>query len=545
MNGTTYLTGKLFLDLIRAGASNLRFHVKAVNDLNVFPIPDGDTGYNMLLTMLGGAQVECEYDNISEVSKKISQGMLLGARGNSGVILSQFFDGISHGLEDLDKACVSDLSKALCLGVKSAYDAVLCPTEGTVLTVMREATEYAASVETDCLEGFFEAFIFQAKIALDNTPELLDVLKKAGVVDSGGAGLIYIIEGMLKALKVEAFEASYLEDLSENETVDFSLFDENSEMTYGYCTELLVRLQNKKTDIEKFNTASVTAFLETVGDSIVVVKNDSILKIHVHTKTPEKVLEYLRNFGEFLTVKIENMTLQHSNSDVEKPPHKERTKYAVVTVASGEGVKATFTEMGADVIVDGGQSMNPSTGEFIEAFDKANADNIFVFPNNRNIILAAKQAASAYQNSKVFVVESKNIGDGYAALSMMNTNLETCEEILSEFEFAMDGVVTVEISKSVRDSDMQDNVPVACGDYIGIIDKEIIHAEKNRLNTVKSCIEKTGFSLHDISIIIRGADSTEEEAKQIEDYIKSQNPFSDVYIINGGQNVYSYILIAE
>ncbi len=549
MNETTYLTGKMYLDLIRGGASNLRDHVKTVNDLNVFPIPDGDTGDNMLLTMLGGADIESSEESISSASLEVAKGMLLGARGNSGVILSQFFDGVAAGLEGLKKADANDFGSAFRLGVEHAYDSVLRPTEGTILTVAKDATDFACKSGASDLESFIQAFVDEAKRSLERTPELLTVLKKAGVVDSGGAGLIYIMEGMLSTLRGEKCDEPGYFPEKKNDSLDLSLFDENSEMAFGYCTELLVRLQNSKTDIESFSTDTVTSFLETVGDSIVAVKTDSVLKIHVHTLTPEKVLEFCRKYGEFLTVKIENMTLQHSNNDaveeLHNTPAKEHTKYAVVAVASGEGIKNTFRDMGADVIVDGGQSMNPSTEDFIRAFDEANADNIFVFPNNGNITLAAKQAANIYKKGAVYVIESKTIGDGYAALSMLNPDIENTDEMLVEFSLAMEGVVTAEISKSVRDSSMQDGVPVLCGDYIGIVGKEILTSDRLRIDAVLNTVDKAGFSDHDIVIIIRGIDSTEEEAELISRHIKNNGPLTEVYTIDGGQDIYSYILVAE
>ncbi len=550
MTHTEILTGTLYHRLIQAGTSNLRAHVQTVNDLNVFPIPDGDTGDNMLLTMHSGASCETTNDDLSTASRNVAQGMLLGARGNSGVILSQFFDGIACGLKDTKQANAKTLGEAFKCGVAHAYDSVMSPTEGTILTVIKDATNYACNTNPNNIEDYIDTFIEEAKRSLKRTPELLSVLKKAGVVDSGGAGLIYIMEGMQKIIKGEKIISDEPEKQASDEHIDFSLFDENSEMKFGYCTELLLRLQNKKVDVEKFDCSEVSNYLETIGDSIVAFKNESIVKIHVHTYTPEKVLEFCRKYGEFLTVKIENMSLQHSNtvakSSVEEiSPKKERTKYAIVAVASGEGIKNTFIELGADVIVDGGQSMNPSAADFINAFDEANADEIFVFPNNGNIILAANQAANIYEKSKVYVIESKTIGDGYAAISMMNPEITDTQELIDEFIFAMDGVVTAEVSKSVRDSQMQEGVNVECGDYIGFIGKEILASEASRLDAAKLTAQKSGLFDHDICIIIRGVDSTAEEAQELSQYIKTENPLSEVYIIDGGQSIYSYILIAE
>ena len=542
------LDGILFARMINSGAANLKAHAKEINDLNVFPIPDGDTGDNMLLTMMGGVRHDdATSEGLDEMSCRVSSGMLLSARGNSGVILSQFFEGIKNGFTGLQTADTKEIGEAFRQGVKQAYGSVMTPTEGTILTVVREATEYACEQNTDTPEAFLNAFIDEAKRSLARTPDLLPVLKKAGVVDSGAAGLIYIVDGMMRAVIGEDIE-DFGDITEQSGELDLDAFNEDSVLEFGYCTELLVRLQNAKTDISTFDVKVITDYLQTIGDSIVTVRNGSIVKLHVHTMTPQKVLDFCQQYGEFLKVKIENMSLQHNNTVTEEQkentPPKERKKYGVVAVASGDGLKQTFRERGADVIVDGGQSMNPSAEDFIAAFDEANADVIFVFPNNGNIVLTAQQAAHLYESSDVRVIESTTIGAGYAALAMLDTNSEDTDAIVKELTDAMDGVVTAEISHCIRNAKM-DNAEVHTGDYIGFVGKELLAVNDNRLVTVCETIDKLKFGQYDICILICGKDATDEEARRIEAYVKARYRGKEIYIINGGQDVYDYIMIVE
>lgn len=541
------LDGILFARMINAGAANLKAHAKEINDLNVFPIPDGDTGDNMLMTMMGGV---CHNDAVSrsldEMSCRISGGMLLSARGNSGVILSQFFEGIKNGFSGLRSADTREIGEAFRRGVRQAYGAVMTPTEGTILTVVREATEYACDRNADTPEAFLNAFIDEAKRSLARTPELLPVLKKAGVVDSGAAGLIYIVDGMMKAVMGEDVSA-LTAPVEPTQELDLDAFNEDSVLEFGYCTELLVRLQNAKTDIAGFDVKIMTDYLQTIGDSIVAVRNGSIVKLHVHTATPQRVLDFCQRYGEFLKVKIENMSLQHNNTvneEAEKAPARQRKSYGVVAVACGEGLKETFRERGADVIVDGGQSMNPSAEDLIAAFDETNADVIFVFPNNGNIILTAQQAAHLYQKSDVRVIESTTIGAGYASLAMLDTSSGDTDAIEEELRMAMEGVVTAEISHCVRDAAM-DGREIRTGDYIGFVGKELLAVDRSRFATVCESIDAVDLSGYELCILIRGKDATEEEAGRIEAYIHSHYRGKEVYTINGGQDVYDYILIAE
>lgn len=397
-----YIDSAMLINMLRGAYENLSRHVDEVNNLNVFPIPDGDTGYNMLLTVQGGLRtVPSDDEAIGSLARRVSDGMLLAARGNSGVILSQFADGIAEGLKDLEDAGTEDIAKAFRLGVTHAYAAVVEPTEGTILTVMREASDEAFQSDKSNVNAYFLTFLQQAHKTLRKTPEMLDVLKKAGVVDSGGAGLIYLVEGASAVLSGEdpkVYEPTFPSPA--NSELNLELFDENSILTFGYCTELLLRLQKAKTDIELFNIDIIKNYLQSVGDSVVCFQTGTIIKIHVHTKEPYKVLQFCQKYGEYLAVKIENMSLQHNNlaSDNLFAEKQERKRFAVVAVASGEGVKQTFREMGADFIIEDKIGVNPSADDFIEAFSRVNADTIFVLPNNGNIILAAQQAANLYDH---------------------------------------------------------------------------------------------------------------------------------------------------
>ncbi len=547
---TEKMDGIVFAEALKAGVANLRRHMQTVNDLNVFPIPDGDTGSNMLMTVMGGVDISGQQDgNIASVSRKAADGMLLSARGNSGVILSQLFDGIAAGLEGFTDADVSQIGKAFQVGVKHAYGAVMTPTEGTILTVARCAAEYASHCEASDISDYFRNYLAEARRTLEKTPDMLPVLKKAGVVDSGGAGLIRIVEGMYQGITGEADFSE--EELSAPQSVknelDLDLFTADSVLEFGYCTECLLRLQNSKTDPETFDVSVITDFLKDIGDSVVAFKTGTAVKVHVHTATPHKVLAFCQQFGEFLTLKIENMSLQHNNTSLENQEHSpsaERKEYGVVAVCSGDGIKEMFLERGADVIVDGGQSMNPSAEDFIKAFREVNADNIVVLPNNSNVILSAKQAGDLFEGSRVLVLESKTVGDGYAALAMMNPEAETPEELMDELQEAMDGVVTAEIAPCIRDAEI-DGVQVHVGDYIGVVGKDYVASHNDRLQTACQTIDKLGFARYDICIIIRGKETSQGECDALESYIHGKYPHKETFVTNGMQDIYDYILILQ
>lgn len=547
------LNGRIYASMILAGAANLNRHMEEVNDLNVFPIPDGDTGSNMMMTMQGGMSAAKEADtDLSDTADKIARGMLLGARGNSGVILSQFFAGIAEGFHTYAEADVRAIEKAMACGVGCAYEAVVTPTPGTILTVVKDACNYAGHADCNSVEAYFCAFIEEARRALERTPDLLPVLKEAGVVDSGGAGLIYIVEGMYAFLCGKApadTEAPIAESVH---TIDPDLFGADSVMEFGYCTELLLRLQTIKTDPETFDAAIITEFLQSIGNSVVTVKNGSIVKLHVHTMTPYKVLEFCQQYGEFLTVKIENMMLQHNetiaNGEADKAVMAEsvheRKPFGIVAVAMGDGIRESFLELGADEVIHGGQTMNPSAEDFLQALERVNADTVFLLPNNGNVILAAKQAAHLSQECDVRVIPTRSIGDGYAVLSMLNFDSGDADVIEREMNEAMSGVLTAEISRSIRDAEMN-GVAVSKDDYIGIMGKAILSAGRDREAVACRTLDTMNLSEHSLILVIRGDGVGTDDADKITSYVKKQSPYADVCVIDGGQDIYDYILVAE
>ena len=556
--GLRFLDGKLFARMFKGGAAFLRSKADKVNELNVFPVPDGDTGDNMSMTMEGGvnavdrSEKSEDKSSLGEVSEQVAHGMLLGARGNSGVILSQLFAGMAKVFDGCDSADVNTVGEALKLGVKQAYSAVVTPTEGTILTVAREAVDYACSrIDGDStIESFFDDMSFEMNNSLNRTPELLSVLREAGVIDSGGAGLLYIMEGfnkVLGGLKPEEIGGGAERRAPvPGANVDFSAFTEDDELVYGYCTELLVRLQNKKTNPETFDTVIITDYLRTVGDSIVCFKQGSIVKIHVHTFKPDEVLAFCRQFGEFLLVKIENMSVQHNETlpDEGKAKKKKRGKFGIVTVASGEGISNLFKELGADVVIKGGQTMNPSAEDFLNAFDEVNADCIFVLPNNGNIILSAKQAANIYEKSAVYVIESHSLGDGYAALSAVNYEPGDPEEIVSILEEAMKNVVTCMITVAVRDTTLN-SIEVHTGDHIGFIGKTMLASEADCVSACKASLSQMELDDKFALTVFAGAGAKKEDNETIENFIQENYPDVEVYFVDGGQEIYDYIFIAE
>ena len=545
-----YLGGLLFAKMMKGGASELRANADEVNKLNVFPVPDGDTGDNMSMTIESGiaAIEDNDSDDLAEVIMVLSRGMLLGARGNSGVILSQFFAGIASGFKNTNKADPLTLGNAFKAGVERAYTSVMTPTEGTILTVMREAVDFAVSkiTEKSTIRTLFSDLANEMHASLERTPEILPVLKEAGVVDSGGAGLYYIIDGLNRVLNGEEIPDVEIPSESIKSPVSkIGSFGPDSVMTYGYCTELLLQLQRAKCDIDSFDIEALKHFLSEVGDSVVAFKTDSIVKLHVHTFTPELVFEHCRKYGEFLTVKVENMSVQHTelkNNDQEKPP--EKKKYGVVAVSCGPGIESVFYELGCDRVVQGGQSHNPATSDFIKAFETINAEHIFVFPNNSNIVMAATQAAEIYTDAKVHVISAKTIGAGYVAISSMNFEGNSADELIREAEEAISRITSGYISPAVRDADMN-GVHVEEGDTIGIIGKEIVVSEKERLKASIMLVDKLLSEDAFMLTVFTGKDASLDERAELEAYISKNHSDVECYFIDGGQEIYPFLFVAE
>ncbi len=528
-----FLDAKQYLNLIRGGAATLARNRQSINDLNVFPIPDGDTGDNMYMTIESGSHAQG--DTLSATADAVSHGMLLGARGNSGVILSRIFAGIAKGLQGADKADVKCFSAAMQSGVAEAYQAVSQPVEGTILTVLREGVQAASGATT--LEAFFDQWIEGMDRSLQHTPELLDVLAKAGVVDSGGAGLLCIGEGMRAALHGEVI-TSPDPSQAQGQPVDFNAFTEDSVLEFGYCTEFLLRLQRSKVDLDHFDERVISDWLATQGDSLVFFRDGSIVKVHVHTHDPGAVLSKCREWGEFLTVKVENMTLQHHENHMDERFKTQEKALGIVSVAMGTGLTEMFREMGADVVIEGGQTMNPPVERFLEAFGSIKARLILVFPNNSNILLTAQQAAQLYNGpAEVLVIPSKTLGEGYYALANLNPELPP-QELVNQLSECIDSVTTGLVSQAVRDAE-----DAQAGEYIGFRGKDILSTAPERKEAALDLAQKLLAPEADILLLFYGTDVPAEEAEELRKSLEKICPRTEVILHYGGQPIYDYILV--
>ena len=553
------LNGEQFKELLTNGALNLKANYQEVDSLNVFPVPDGDTGTNMLRTISGGVTALNGFDakDLGEVGKAVSKGMLMSARGNSGVILSQIFRGICKGFEGKKEVDAVQLAAAYKIGVKQAYGAVVTPVEGTILTVFREAVEVAAKKMTkeSTINEFFELHLKQAAVSLKRTKEILPVLKEANVIDSGGAGYVYIVKGIVKYLDGEKIEAELTKEEKQVETapeIDFGAFTRNDTLQFGYCTEFILRLQSSKVDVDNFNVDQIISDLnedDIQGDSIVALKDDDVVKVHVHTKEPGIVLHKMRKYGEFLTIKCENMALQHNENMSEEErsaqTKREHKKYAIVAVAQGQGIIDQFKALGVDVVVSGNQTMNPSTEDFIKAFKSLDAENIIVFPNNKNIIMAAKQAETLYKGARIKVIHSTSIPQCYSALTMLDFSSDDFTIICGSFLEAIRNVVTGEITVANRSTKLN-GVYVQKNDHIGILDGKLVKSTKFKNRVVVDLLAKVpDIENKQVLTIIYGKDTTEEEKAKNMANIKQKYPYLEVGAIDGGQAVYKYLLAIE
>ena len=527
--------------MVLNGAYNLANHSKYVDELNVFPVPDGDTGTNMSMTLTAGANelIPLNEGSIGKVAKTLSRGLLMGARGNSGVILSQLFRGFATGLDGKDKATIEELAFALESGVKTAYKAVMKPVEGTILTVARESADVAVNkYETvDSVAALYELVIDEMKVSLSKTPDLLPVLKEVGVVDSGGQGLVYIFEGFLKALNGETLSLEQ-QDVPVQKK-DLPINDEEAE--FGYCTEFIVRIDENR---KLFKEEIFRKRLEKLGNSIVVVQDEDIVKVHVHTLTPGNALNLAQAYGEFVKLKIENMTEQHNEIITQAHSSVETQKeYGVIAVVAGNGIKHLFEEHGCHYVIEGGQTMNPSTEDFLRAIKDMNAKNIIILPNNSNIIMAANQAAQVTEECNVVVIPSKTIPQGYTALMMFNENAKIAENE-AEMTRAISEVKSGQITYAVRDTSMN-GVEIKENDYIGILDKDIVVSTPDRFESACTLVDKMMDEDSEIVTIFYGEGVQEEEATQLAEYIESKCDDVEVTIFGGDQPVYAYIISVE
>jgi len=562
------IDGQLFFQMMLEGANNLNKHVKSIDALNVFPVPDGDTGTNMNLSLTSGVtelKNKCT-DHIGKNADALAKGLLMGARGNSGVILSQLFRGFSKHIISSEEIDSKQFAEALKLGVDTAYKAVMKPVEGTILTVSREAAEEgirASRKEAD-ITKVMQAILNKGKESLAKTPELLPILKEVGVVDAGGQGLLYIYEGFLAVLKGEKLDSvdfsnqitkKPLELHKKEAPVQAKLSVE--EIEFGYCTEFIIGLNEEIIKNGSFIEENFRNELSQMGDSIVVVSDDEIVKVHIHSEQPGIVLNKAMTFGSLHKIKIENMREQHSHilleegsdfiSDDEDEVNgslnnvrfaKSKQLYGFIAVAMGEGVTDIFKSLGVDVVISGGQTMNPSTEDIVNAINQVNAENIIILPNNSNIILAAEQAQSLL-DQPIAVVPSKSIPQGISSLLAFNPN-STLEENKETMIEALGKVKTGQVTYAVRDSKFE-NIEIKEGDFLGIADGKIVTTTTDLIETASSLLNEMIASDEEILTIIYGQDVNEEQVKQLEEEIMDSYPNIEIEIHNGGQPIYYFI----
>lgn len=555
------ISASQFQEMVEAGAKRLQVNAEYVNSLNVFPVPDGDTGTNMNLSMTSGATavVNSASDKVGELANVLAKGLLMGARGNSGVILSQLFRGFSKAILDVDTLNAEDLAKALVHGVETAYKAVMKPVEGTILTVARESAKAGErkARQTDDVVEVMSAVVKYGKKALDKTPDMLPVLKEVGVVDSGGQGLLFIYEGFLNALNGEfqaddTYEPSPAEmdemvNAEHHRSVQGQLATED--IKFGYCTEIMVRLGEGPTVDSNFDYDTFRNYLDGIGDSLLVVNDDEIVKVHVHTEHPGEVMNYGQKFGALIKVKVDNMRLQHETilehdeevAEFEAAPT-ERKPYAVIAIAAGEGVQELFKSLGAAYVISGGQTMNPSTEDILKAIKEVNADQVIILPNNKNIFMAADQAAEV-ADVPVAVVPSKTVSQGMTAMLAFNGE-QSLEENKTAMTEMLDSVVSGQITNAIRDTAI-DGVEIHEGDYLGMVDGKIILSEADKYQATLDTLNKMISEDIEIITIIVGEEGTQAEAEKLSEAIEASYPDLEVEIHEGKQPVYPYLLSAE
>lgn len=544
------INGAKMKQMIISGTNNLYNHYPEIDALNVFPVPDGDTGTNMNLTMASGAkEVQNRNDEgVYAIAKAFSKGLLMGARGNSGVILSQIFRGFAQALDGKETIDVKELSDAFMNGKDVAYKAVMRPVEGTILTVIREAATalHDNLSEVSTIEKAFELLLAEARASLERTPELLPVLKQVGVVDSGGAGLIKILEGFQAAIKgkmIERDQASAFEESNKPEMAGANVQGEE----FGYCTEFIMRLAKENEEDKKpFAEARFSNWLNAHGNSLVVVRDEDLVKVHVHTLTPGNILNYAQQYGEFVKLKIENMTEQHTKLTEEKasePAKVEEKEFAIIAVAAGSGIEEMFKELRADYIVSGGQTMNPATEDFVKVIKECHAKNVFILPNNSNIILAASQACEVCDSVNARVIPSKSIPQGLVACMMFNPEA-SADENYEEMCEALNNVTTGQVTFAIKDT-VIDGVDIIKDQFMGMKNKEIVCCHEDKFLTAKELIESMLDEMSSIVTIIYGEDVSDEDMNAFAEAFIAEHEDLDVDVRKGNQPVYSFIIGVE
>ena len=548
------VTGKLFKEMVLCGANTLHNNHPEIDALNVFPVPDGDTGTNMSLTFSSGAsEIEkLDSNDIYEISKKLSKGLLMGARGNSGVILSQIFRGISMAFEGKKQVDAVELAQALQNGAKVAYKAVMRPVEGTILTVIRESSEAVVKYAKPGMEieDVFSYFVKEAEASLERTPELLPVLKEVGVVDSGGAGLLLVFTGFLAGLAGETVD--YVEIKSSDSAMNAVADIEGGEEGYGYCTEFIVRLEPSLVD--KFKEEQLKKELARIpGESIVVVQDEDIVKVHVHTLKPGNALNIAQRFGEFVKLKIENMQEQadtiQSNAgtivgvDDNAKPKREAKETAVISVCAGDGLKDAFLELHCDYVVSGGQTMNPSAEDMVQAVRDVNAKNVIILPNNSNIVMTAQQTATILEDEvNVIVIPTKTIPQGLSACIMFNPDA-SLDDNVAEMTEAVGNVKTGQVTFAIKDTNI-DGVEIKANDYMALVEKDIVACKDNKLKALKVVLEKLVDEDAELITLIYGEDVNDDDIEEIESFVED-NFEAELEVVNGKQPVYSFIVGVE
>ncbi|EMJ3938544.1 fatty acid kinase catalytic subunit FakA [Staphylococcus aureus] len=544
------INGKLFADMIIQGAQNLSNNADLVDSLNVYPVPDGDTGTNMNLTMTSGRE-EVENNlskNIGELGKTFSKGLLMGARGNSGVILSQLFRGFCKNIESESEINSKLLAESFQAGVETAYKAVMKPVEGTILTVAKDAAQAAiekANNTEDCIE-LMEYIIVKANESLENTPNLLAVLKEVGVVDSGGKGLLCVYEGFLKALKGEKVEAKVAK-IDKDEFVhdehDFHGVINTEDIIYGYCTEMMVRFgKNKKAFDEQEFRQDMSQF----GDSLLVINDEEIVKVHVHTEYPGKVFNYGQQYGELIELKVENMREQHREV-IRKEQHTAKPKMetvetAIITISMGEGISEIFKSMGATHIISGGQTMNPSTEDIVKVIEQSKCKRAIILPNNKNILMASEQAASIV-DAEAVVIPTKSIPQGISALFQYDVDA-TLEENKAQMADSVNNVKSGSLTYAVRDTKI-DGVEIKKDAFMGLIEDKIVSSQSDQLTTVTELLNEMLAEDSEILTVIIGQDAEQAVTDNMINWIEEQYPDVEVEVHEGGQPIYQYFFSVE
>ncbi|MGN5916951.1 fatty acid kinase catalytic subunit FakA [Staphylococcus aureus] len=544
------INGKLFADMIIQGAQNLSNNADLVDSLNVYPVPDGDTGTNMNLTMTSGRE-EVENNlskNIGELGKTFSKGLLMGARGNSGVILSQLFRGFCKNIESESEINSKLLAESFQAGVETAYKAVMKPVEGTILTVAKDAAQAAiekANNTEDCIE-LMEYIIVKANESLENTPNLLAVLKEVGVVDSGGKGLLCVYEGFLKALKGEKVEAKVAK-IDKDEFVhdehDFHGVTNTEDIIYGYCTEMMVRFgKNKKAFDEQEFRQDMSQF----GDSLLVINDEEIVKVHVHTEYPGKVFNYGQQYGELIKLKVENMREQHREV-IRKEQHTAKPKMetvetAIITISMGEGISEIFKSMGATHIISGGQTMNPSTEDIVKVIEQSKCKRAIILPNNKNILMASEQAASIV-DAEAVVIPTKSIPQGISALFQYDVDA-TLEENKAQMADSVNNVKSGSLTYAVRDTKI-DGVEIKKDAFMGLIEDKIVSSQSDQLTTVTELLNEMLAEDSEILTVIIGQDAEQAVTDNMINWIEEQYPDVEVEVHEGGQPIYQYFFSVE